>query len=197
MLTATGEAASRDLTKAFRQIITTVDKVRKMEQGVRLIISVDPSFAAAWLVPRLQDFRIKNPTIEVLIDSSMEVVDLQRGAADIAIRFGVPPDESLVTRRLFDEEPNLLLGHQRGLATVALSPDGEWIASGSVDGTLRLWPMPDLDKPPFHTLPYDELMARLKKLTNLRAVPDENSHTGYRVEPDFSAYHGWAEVPEW
>jgi LysR family glycine cleavage system transcriptional activator len=104
VLTATGDAASRDLIRAFRQIISTVEKIRKTEQGARLIISVDPSFAAAWLVPRLQDFRVRNPAIEVLIDSSMEVVDLQRGAADIAIRFGVPPDGNLVTRRLFDEE---------------------------------------------------------------------------------------------
>jgi hypothetical protein len=57
--------------------------------------------------------------------------------------------------------------------------------------------MPDLTKPPLHTLPYDELMAKLKALTNLRAVPDEESHTGYRIEPDFTAYRGWATVPTW
>jgi len=34
-------------------------------------------------------------------------------------------------------------------------------------------------------------------MTNLRAVPDEESYTGYRLEPDFSAYRGWAEVPTW
>ena len=27
--------------------------------------------------------------------------------------------------------------------------------------------------------------------------PDPDSHTGYTVRPDFTAYHGWAEVPEW
>ena len=69
-----------------------------------MIISVDPSFAAAWLVPRLQDFRVRNPAIDVPIDSSMHIVDLQRGAADIGIRFGVRADEDLVTHRLFDEE---------------------------------------------------------------------------------------------
>lgn len=104
VLTATGEAASRELTKAFSQITDTVEKIRMVDQGSRLMISVDPSFAAAWLVPRLQDFRVKNPAIDVLIDSSMQIVDLQRGAADIAIRFGVQTDENLVTQRLFDEE---------------------------------------------------------------------------------------------
>jgi len=70
------------------------------------------------------------------------------------------------------------------------------LSDGS-DGTVRLWPMPDLSKQPLHTLPYEELIAKLKALTNLRAVPDEESHTGYTIQPDFTAYRGWAEAPEW
>ena len=39
-------------------------------------------------------------------------------------------------------EPHLLLGHAGPVGTVAVSPDGQWIASSS--GTeIRLWPMPD------------------------------------------------------
>ena len=75
-----------------------------------------------------------------------------------------------------------------------MSPDGRWIASGE-DGTLRLWPMPDLSKPPLHTLPHDELIAKLKSLTNLRVVRDEDSSTGWKVE--VGPFPGWAEVPEW
>ena len=33
-------------------------------------------------------------------------------------------------------------------------------ASSGEDNTLRLWPMPDLDKPPLQTLPRDELIAK-------------------------------------
>jgi hypothetical protein len=57
--------------------------------------------------------------------------------------------------------------------------------------------MPDLSKPPLHTLPYEELMAQLEALTNLRVVPDDESSTGYRVEADMDAYRGWATTPEW
>ena len=32
--------------------------------------------------------------------------------------------------------------------------------------------MPDVSKPPLHTLPYDELMAKLRALTNLQVVED-------------------------
>ena len=50
------------------------------------------------------------------------------------------------------EEPHLLLGKPNAIADVAVDPRGRWIASAS--GTeFRLWPMPDLSKPPLHTLP--------------------------------------------
>ena len=61
--------------------------------------------------------------------------------------------------------------------------------------TIRLWPMPDLSKPPLHTLPRGELIAKLKTLTNLRVVRDEESSTGWKVE--VGPFPGWAEVPEW
>ena len=92
------------------------------------------------------------------------------------------------------EEPHLLFGHAGPVITMAVSPDGRWIASASRD-SVRLWPMPDVSKPPFHTLPYEELMAKLRALTNLEVVDDETSPTGYGVEP--GPFPGWAEVPEW
>jgi WD40 repeat protein len=95
------------------------------------------------------------------------------------------------------EEPHLILGQQMGHTGVQVSPDGKWVTSRGGDGAVFLWPVPDLSKPPLHTLPYEELVARLKALTNLRAVPDEGSHTGYRIEPDFTAYRGWETVPTW
>jgi len=68
-------------------------------------------------------------------------------------------------------------------------------SSGSVDTTVRLWPMPDLSKPPLHTLPRDELIAKLKTLTNLRVVRDEDSPTGWKVE--VGPFPGWETVPSW
>ena len=91
------------------------------------------------------------------------------------------------------EEPHLLYGHGDEVFAVAVSPDEEWIASVAGDGTLRLWPMPK--GPPLHTLPYEELLAKLRTLTNLRAVEDDSAPSGYRFE--VGPFPGWAEVPDW
>jgi hypothetical protein len=55
--------------------------------------------------------------------------------------------------------------------------------------------MPDLSKPPLHTLRYEELMAKLRSFTNLRVVEEPASSTGYRL--DIGPFPGWRDVPTW
>jgi WD40 repeat protein len=92
------------------------------------------------------------------------------------------------------EEPHLLLGHQGMIMSVAVSPDGRWIASAT-DESIRLWPMPDVTKPPLHTLPRAELLTKLDAFTNLRVVRDPTSSTGWKL--DVGPFPGWQDVPTW
>lgn len=98
-----GQAGVEALSAGFAQIDRAVQRMRSHTGKQRLIVSVEPSFATAWLVPRLERFRNSNTDVDVLIDSSLRLTDLARGEADIAIRFGGEPDDRLVTNRLFDE----------------------------------------------------------------------------------------------
>jgi WD40 repeat protein len=92
------------------------------------------------------------------------------------------------------EEPHLLLGHAKMLNTLTVSPDGRWIVSAS-DEAVYLWPMPDVSKPPFHTLPHSELIAKLRALTNLQVVEDKTTATGWKLE--IGPFPGWKDVPTW
>ncbi len=89
-------------------------------------------------------------------------------------------------------EPHLLLGHQDEVTSVAVSPDGRWIASGA-GSEIRLWPMPDVMKTPLHVQPLASLLATLRELTNLEVVEDPASSSGYRLE--VGPFPGWKTAP--
>jgi serine/threonine protein kinase/WD40 repeat protein len=93
-----------------------------------------------------------------------------------------------------DDRIYLLHGHT-DRAGIQFGPNGKWLGSAGADGSLRLWPIPDFAKPPFQTLPYEELVAKLKAMTNHRVVEDENSPTGYSINLD--TFPGWDSIPEW
>jgi LysR family transcriptional regulator, glycine cleavage system transcriptional activator len=75
---------------------TTIAAFAVIEAGVRDLrddpatvhVSLLPSFAAHWLVPRLPRFRALHPDIMLNLDPTLEMVDLRAGAVDLAIRYG-------------------------------------------------------------------------------------------------------------
>ena len=103
-LTASGVAGREKLSIGFNHLIEAVRGMRTEGARRRLVVSAEPSFATAWLLPRLERFRVREPDIDVLIDSSANLADLARGDADIAIRFGAGADSKVIAYRLFDEE---------------------------------------------------------------------------------------------
>lgn len=103
-LTPRGMVGLDDLSDAIRSMTTSVQKMRGLQKEKQLIITVEPSFAVIWLVPRLAAFRRAFPTVSVLIESSPEIVDLARSEADVAIRYGVESEGHLVAERLLDDQ---------------------------------------------------------------------------------------------
>ena len=119
-ITSVGEVGLEELSISFKQIERTVNRMKSYKNKNRLVITCEPSFASAWLVPRLNKFKSLNPSIEVLIDSSPKVVSLSDGSIDLAIRFGVNDYSSrLNVERLYDESlapycsPSLIHGSKK------------------------------------------------------------------------------------
>ena len=106
------------------------------------------------------------------------------------------PAGTLKVGTLAGGRPHLLFGHEGFVFSITEGPD--WIVSGGNEGgkgSVRIWPKPDVSKTPFHRLPYEEILAKLRALTNVRVVRDENSETGYATE--IGEFPGWQEVPSW
>jgi LysR family glycine cleavage system transcriptional activator len=119
-ITSVGEIGLEELSISFKQIERTVNRMKSYKNKNRIVITCEPSFASAWLVPRLNKFKTLNPSIEVLIDSSPKVVSLSDGSIDLAIRFGVNDYSSrLNVERLYDESlapycsPSLIHGSKK------------------------------------------------------------------------------------
>ncbi|MFN2307596.1 MAG: LysR substrate-binding domain-containing protein [Paracoccaceae bacterium] len=87
-LTEDGARLLLPLTEAFETIITACKEVDSARQSGPLKITVTPSFAEYWLMPRLGWFWTSWPDVPVSITPSHALADLRRDGFDLAIRFG-------------------------------------------------------------------------------------------------------------
>jgi LysR family transcriptional regulator, glycine cleavage system transcriptional activator len=68
-----------------------------------LTISVAPSFASKWLLPRLPRFHEQHPDIDLRISATVALADFQREGVDLAIRLGHGNYPGLHAEPLFSE----------------------------------------------------------------------------------------------
>jgi LysR family glycine cleavage system transcriptional activator len=88
VLTEAGQAYLKPIREAFERLGDATRRLRVRERSGPLTVSVMPSFAGKWLVPRLGRFRQRHPDIDVRISASSELVDFEREDVDIAVRIG-------------------------------------------------------------------------------------------------------------
>jgi LysR family glycine cleavage system transcriptional activator len=103
LLTDAAQTALPALREAFDRLAEAASLLTAAVDGRRLTLTAPPSFAAKWLVPRLGAFEQKHPQVDVWLSAAIELVDLNAGEVDVAIRYGAGRYPGLEVRRLFSE----------------------------------------------------------------------------------------------
>lgn len=106
------------LRDGFDLLHQAVRRIRTRPSGRTLTISIAPSLASLWLIPRLERFSAAHPGIGLLLDTKWGRIDFGRSPVDLAIRYGPGGYGGLFSRQLFIEEffpvcaPRLLEGER-------------------------------------------------------------------------------------
>ncbi len=103
LLTEEGQRYLPPVRDAFDQLASATDQLKRHDATGALTVSVVPSFAAKWLVPRLTRFRERAPEIDVRISATDHLVDFDRDAVDLGIRYGAGKWPTLLVDELFSD----------------------------------------------------------------------------------------------
>lgn len=116
VLVESGQLLLSELREVFLRLDKVMERVIDSDSRGTLTLSVAPTFAVQWLIPRLQKFYALHPEVDVRISTSLGLVDFQRDDFDAVIRLGGGKWFGLEAVKLFDESltpmcsPRLLEG---------------------------------------------------------------------------------------
>ena len=108
--------AGQALLRSVQAALTTLDDgvqaaaAASTGEAQRLRVTVLPSFANRWLLPRINRWRDRHPTLALEIDASIRTVDLLREGFHAAVRQGDGPWPGLASERLFERPPIIVVG---------------------------------------------------------------------------------------
>jgi LysR family glycine cleavage system transcriptional activator len=105
VLTAEGQAWAEALSDAFGRLYAANRRLRNKPAGRRPLVSVSvlPSFASRWLIPRLGRFLDLHPEVDVRISPKSELADFEAEAIDFGIRYGHGRYPGLRVEKLYDD----------------------------------------------------------------------------------------------
>lgn len=131
-LSPAGERLAAALRPALASLDATVDELRQSLQRPRVRITTFASFASLWLMPRLPLFQAEHPEVDIAVEASDQIVDLEATKQDIALRLAHadhPAVRAPTAQPLFEERiapvcsPRLLAELQRRGRSLAAARD--------------------------------------------------------------------------
>lgn len=94
IMTEAGQQLFPALRDGLDLMAGAVNRVTARPERPSVVITTTTAFAAHWLVPRLAAFRERRPEIGLSVLASDDVINLEAGKADLAVRLsGEPPAE--------------------------------------------------------------------------------------------------------
>jgi LysR family glycine cleavage system transcriptional activator len=102
-LTPAGRAFAEKVRGALDEIAKAADSLR-VRRDDRLTVSVLPSFASRWLMPRLIRFMDANPAIEVNVIATTVLTNFTTDEVDVAIRFGEGPWPPYLCEKFLEDD---------------------------------------------------------------------------------------------
>ena len=95
-LTSAGSALLRAVAPLLDRLDASVRQIRLQGARQRVTVTTFASFASLWLIPRLQDFQARHPTVDIRVSASDALADSDDPEIDFALRYAhrdqVPPD---------------------------------------------------------------------------------------------------------
>jgi LysR family glycine cleavage system transcriptional activator len=102
-LTDEGQRFANRVRTAFAELAAAVREMTDHANPRQLRVSVIPSFAARWLLPRMGRFLVAHPDIDLDVRANLALADFHREDTDVAIRYGFGDWPGLIAEHLFDE----------------------------------------------------------------------------------------------
>jgi LysR family transcriptional regulator, glycine cleavage system transcriptional activator len=102
--TESAERALPDIRAGFERLCNGLSRLREGSRGGVLTVAASPSFAAKWLLPRIDRFHEICPETDVRLDTNLKLVDFAAQGIDIGVRYGRGAWPGLVAEKLMEEE---------------------------------------------------------------------------------------------
>jgi LysR family glycine cleavage system transcriptional activator len=98
VLTLEGADYAREVRHALADLAAAGRRLRRRHATPVLRLSTAPFVAYEFLLPRLSDFRLRFPNLELSLEATMQLVDLAASDIDAALRIGGGPWPGCTTR---------------------------------------------------------------------------------------------------
>ncbi|HZF78473.1 MAG TPA: LysR substrate-binding domain-containing protein, partial [Rubrivivax sp.] len=124
VLNAAGSALQRAVEPALDRLAEGLREAQAASSSAlqQLRLTVLPSFAQRWLLPRMGRWRERHPDITLEVHASQTVMDLQRDGFHAAIRAGSGPWRGVHAERLIDSRSVVVAAPQRAARLARATP---------------------------------------------------------------------------